>query len=215
MPRSKKPDAPKFEPVTIAGIRPGVYSLLKSEAESRAMLAEDNGRILLQRTTATLERLDVLQKYLGLSGKLGDVGNLLVLLTAVANKYVPGFPVAVGAVPKRGAKKVADRFKTVAEVQSVKLLQNLPTDAAAIDAVAATRRPAIQSRELSTKYYASLREIEASPQAAALLMLWQRTRQAAPATDDLHEFESLFWQCEHDCLGAVQPHNVTPLRLRN
>jgi hypothetical protein len=214
MPRSKKPDAPKFEPVTIAGYRPAVYSLLTPEAERTAMLAEDSGRIVLQRTTATLERLDVLQKYLGLSGKLGDVGNLLVLLTAVANKYVPGFPVAVGAVPKRGTKKVADRFKTVTEVQSVKILQNLQITAA-IDAVAATRRPVIQPRELSTKYYRSLSEIEASPQAAALLALWQQRRQAAPATDDLQEFESLFWQCEHGCLGAVRPHNVTPLRLRN
>src|SRR5260370_6917276 len=130
------------------------------------MLAEDSGRIVLQRTTATLERLDVLQKYLGLSGKLGDVGNLLVLLTAVANKYVTGFPVAVGAVPKRGAKKVADRFKTVTEVQSVRILQNLPTDAAAIDAVAATRRPAIQSRELSTNYYPTFRTIQETPQSA-------------------------------------------------
>jgi hypothetical protein len=214
MPRRKKPDAPKFEPVTIAGIRPGAYALGLSEADRHAMLAEDNGRILLQKMTATLERLGVLHNHLGLSGKLGDAGNLLVLLVSVANRYVPDFEIKVGDVPKRGAQKVADRFKTVTEIESVKILQKLPTIAAAIDAVAADRRPAIRPQELSTKYYSSLQEIRDNKTAVQLLDLWRRQRELAPAADPLQEFDILFWQCEHDCLGAVRPHNVTLLRKR-
>ena len=57
MGRTKKPDAPKFEPVTIAGLRPEIYALGMPEAERREMLREDNGRIILQQMTAALERL--------------------------------------------------------------------------------------------------------------------------------------------------------------
>jgi hypothetical protein len=216
MTKTQKPDAPKFEPVTIAGIRPEVYALGTPEAEWKAMLAEDNGRIVLHQYLATLQRLEVLQDHLGLSGKLGEPGDLLMLLISVANKYVRGFEVKVGAAPKRGTKKVGDRFKTVTEVESAKILQDLSTIAAAIDAVAADkdRRPSIRPQELSTKYYACLREIEANKTAQELLNLWRHARQTLPATTNLPEFESLFWACERDYLGATLPHNVTPLKAR-
>jgi hypothetical protein len=214
MSTAKKPDAPKFEPVVIPGYRREVYALGTPEAERKAMLAEDGGRMVLARTVTALERLTVLQKYLGLSGKLGEEGNMLVMLISVANKYVPGFEVKVGPVPKRGAKKVGDRFKTVTEIEGMKFQRDLPTIALAIEAVAADRRPAIRPPELSTKYYACLREIEANLVAALLLKIWRLSRDRAPRADSLQEFDSLFWECERDFLGAVRPHNVTPLRSR-
>jgi hypothetical protein len=214
MPRAKKPDAPKFKPVTIADIRPEVYALGLSEADRHAMFAEDNRRISVQKTIAIMERLEALQNHLGISGKLGDPGDLLMLLISVANKYVRGFEVEVGAPSKPGTKKVADRFKTVTEIESVKILQNLSTDTAAIDAVAADRRPAIRPQELAAKYYACRKEIEENKQAAALLHFWRQARERTPAADPLQEFNILFSQCEHDYLGAVRPHNVTPLKAR-
>jgi hypothetical protein len=210
MSKRKKPDTPKFESVFIAGRRPEVYSLATPEDERNKMLAEDSSRIALQQTTVALERLEVLQNHLGLSGQLGDYGNLLVMLIAVANKYVTGFEVKIGAQPKRGAKKVADRFKTVTEVESAKILQDLPTITAAINAVAAERRPSINAQDLNTKYYASLREIEACEPAAELLRYW---RERCNRPDLLQDpfLDSLFWAVESDRMGATVPHNVTPL----
>jgi hypothetical protein len=202
MPRSKKPDVPKFEPVFIAGRRPEIYSLAMPEDERNRMLAEDSSRIALHQMTVALERLKVLQNHLGLSGPLGDQGSLLVMLLKVANKYVRGFEVQVGAQPKRGRQKVGDRFKTVTEVESAKILQNLPTIAAAIDAVAAERRPAIRPQELSTKYYAYLREIEANKQAKALLFCWRQVCSNRPDLVQDPFFDSMFWTCERDQLPS-------------
>lgn len=105
MGRTKKPNAPKFEPVKIAGIRPGIAALGLSETEHISMLAEERGRIVTQRMVASLERLDVLQKHLGLSGKLGDGGHLLAMLISVCNKYVPGFDPQIAERSKPGPKK--------------------------------------------------------------------------------------------------------------
>jgi hypothetical protein len=214
MPRWKKPDAPKFEPVTIAGIRPAAYALGLSEAERSAMVAEDTGRIALQKTIATMARLEALQNHLGISGKFGPADNLLALLVSIANKYVEGFEIKVGDVPKRGVKKVADRFKTVTEIDSVKILQNLPSTAAAIDIVATNRRPAIRSQELSAKYYRCLDEIKANEQANELLLYWRQVCNNRPDLAQDSFFDSMFWTIERDQLGATLPHNVMPLKAR-
>jgi hypothetical protein len=213
MTRTKKPDAPKFEPVTIAGYRLEGTSLAMSEAESAKIREEDFKRIVAESMTADLTRLKVLQKYLGLEGELGDVAHLLMLLIAVANKYVPGFAVEGSKSLKSGPMKIADRFKTVTEVERLKFERGLSSISAAIDAVAAERRPAIRPPELSTKYYACRREIEANQQAAALLHYW-RLMQPRLDTEDLQFFDSLFWQCESNSLGATTPHNVEQLKPR-
>jgi hypothetical protein len=211
MVRTQKPDGPKFKPVEIADIRREIYSLAKPESEAMAMLAEDNGRIVLEKMTATMERLEVLRDHVGLSGSLGDPGDLLVMLIAVANKYVPGFEVKVGAQPKPGVKKVGDRFATVTEIEEMKFRLGLPTITLAIDTVAANRSPAIRPPELSTKYYSCLREIEANKDAAALLRLWRTYRERTPPTACVDGFKDIFWGCERDCLGATQPAPTTKL----
>jgi hypothetical protein len=160
MSRYKKPDAPKFEPASIAGYRQAVHSLATPENERKKMMDEDGSRIVLERTAATLDRLATLHGYLGLSGKVGE--NLLPLLIAIANKYVPGFEVHVGSPARPGRKKVADRFKTVTEIEGVKMLRGLASIKEAIEAVAAERRPSISPQDLNTKYYISLQEIEAN-----------------------------------------------------
>jgi hypothetical protein len=211
MPRTKKPDAPKFEPVFIADYRPEVRSLATPEAERAKMQSEDFSRIVAERALAELKRLEVLKQHLGFEGLLGD--NLLVLLTAVARKYVPGFAVEVGKTLKPGRKKIGDRFKTVTEVERRQFERNLPSISAAIESVAAERRPAIRPQELSTKYFACRREIEANPQSLFMLGLW---RQAMPTLQqgDLPDFEFMFWEIERTCFGATTPHNVERLRPR-
>jgi hypothetical protein len=101
----------------------------------------------------------------------------------------------------------------VTEVQRRKFEFGLLHDSDAIEAVAAERKPAIRPQELSTKYYACLREIEANDQAKALLWFWQHAMQRLPATD-LQDFDFLFWECEREFLGAAQPHNVQPMKAR-
>jgi hypothetical protein len=212
MPRSKKPDAPKFEPVFIADYRPEVRSLATPEAERAKMQSEEFTRIVVTSAKAELIRLMVLQKHLGLEEGLTS-GNLLVLLITVARKYVPGFAVEVGKTLKPGPKKIGDRFKTVTEVERRKFERDLPSISAAIESVAAERRPAIRPPELSTKYFAYLREIKANEQAAALLHYWRLMLPSLDA-EDLQFFDSLFWQCESNSLGATTPHNVERLRPR-
>jgi hypothetical protein len=214
MSRYKKPDAPKFEPVFIPGHRQAVHSLLTPEAERTKMLSEDSGRIILQQMSATLERLTVLQEHLGLSGKLGEQGNMLAMLISVANKYVPGFEVHFGAQPKPGRQKVADRFKTVTEIESVKVLRGLTSIKEAIEAVAAERRPSISAQDLNTKYYASLQEIEACEAATAWLRFWRETCVNRPDMAQDEFFDLMFWTVERDQMGATRPHNVTPMKAR-
>jgi hypothetical protein len=200
---AKKPDAPKFKPVVIAGIRPEINSLTMPEAEAMAMLKEDNQRIVLETWIATMERLKTLQNYLGLSGKL-DQTNLLLLLMLVADKYVEGFKVTVGESPKRGAKKIADRFKTVTEIEEMKFRHGLTTDIAAIETVAASHRPSIRPQELQAKYYRSIDDIKTSPPAFTLLKFWRKVRQETPRTVKLQGWEDLFWVYEKNCLGATK-----------
>jgi hypothetical protein len=212
MPRYKQPDAPKFEPVFIADCRPAIHSILTPESERAKIQSEDFTRIVGERTIASIKRLGVLQEYLGLSGGLGEA-KAFELLLAVAIKYVPGFGVEVGARPKTGPKKIADRFKTVTEVERRKFERDLPSISAAIESVAIESTKAIRPQELSTKYYAYLREIEANEQAHALLRFWRRVMPWQSATD-LQDFEVLFWECERSVLGADRPHNVRPLKSR-
>jgi hypothetical protein len=210
MSRYKKPDAPKFEPVFIAGRRRASYSLATPEAEAGKMRHEDTQRIILQKLSTSMQRLEALQDYLGIPGKLGDPGHLLALLLKVADKYVPDFEVQVGAATKPGTKKVGDRFKTVTDVETMKFNRRLTSIADAIAAVANERRPRMQATELTTKYYASLREIEANEQAKELLGFWRN--QCSMLHDPF--LESLFWECERDQMGATVPHNVTKLPLQ-
>jgi hypothetical protein len=212
MSRYKKPDAPKFVPVFIAGYRQAVHSLATPEDERKKMIEEDGSRIALEKTVATLDRLQALQNSLGLSGKFDE--NLLPLLIAVANKYVPGFEVHVGAQPKPGVKKVGDRFKTVTEIEGVKILRNLPSIKEAIEVVATERRPTISAQDLNTKYYTSRREIEACEPAAELLRYWLATCSNRPDLAQDAFFDNLFWTVEREHMNATVPHNVTPLKVR-
>jgi hypothetical protein len=212
MSRSKKPDAPKFAPVFIAGYRQAVHSLATPEDERKKMIDEDGSRIMLERATAAMQRLGVLHRYLGLPGKPGD--NCWALLIAVADKYVPGFEMHVGAQPKPGRKKVGDRFKTITEIESVRILQNLPSIKEAIEVVAAERRPPISAQDLNTKYYTSRREIEACEPAAELLRYWLATCSNRPDLAQDAFFDSLFWTVEREHMGATVPHNVTLLKTR-
>jgi hypothetical protein len=213
MSRSKKPDVPKFEPVLIAGYRQEVHSLATPEDERKKMMQEDGSRITMETMEATGDRLQVLHNHLGLAGKWGE--HILPLLLAVAEKYVDGFKVHVGAQPKRGAKKVADRFKTVTDVEIMKLKLGTTSNDDAIAAVASERHPRMQATELTTKYYQSRREIVACKPAAELLRFWLETCRTRPDLARDPFFDSLFWQCECEHLGATQAHNVTKLRLQN
>jgi hypothetical protein len=209
MPRSKKTDAPKFEPVTIAGLRPEIRSLLKSEAETKQMYAEDMSRIKSELGLAIVERLDALQKHLEV-----PEGNLFALTLAIANKYVPGFVVPIGAPVKTGPKKKAERFKIVTEVDRLAFDRDVKINKA-IEMLAAHRRPSITAAALSTKYYAYLGEIKANKSSMEVLMLWRGAMQRLGAMDDDREiFEELFWECESNYLGAAQPHNVRVMKPR-
>jgi hypothetical protein len=112
-----------------------------------------------------------------------------------------------------GPKKIGDRFKTVTEVDRRKFELGLEDVSAAIEAVAKERRPSIRAPELSTKYYACLKEIKANEQASALLNYWRDTMTRL-SNEDLQDFDFLFWECERECLGATQPHNVQPMKAR-
>jgi hypothetical protein len=214
MPRAKKPSVPKFDPVFIAGYRPKGRSLATPDAESAKIRKEDFERIVAETMTANLTRLKVLQKYLGLEGELGNWPHLLMLLIAVADKYVDGFAVEVGKSPKQpGPKKIGDRFKTVTEVERRRFELGLTDISAAIEAVAAERRPFIRAPELSTKYYSCLKEIKANEYANALLNFWRAVMTRLSAKD-LNKFDFIFWECERDYLGATVPHNVTPMKAR-
>jgi hypothetical protein len=213
MPRFKKPNAPKFEPVFIADYRLGARSIAIPEAERAKMCEEDTARIVAERMSAELNRLKVLQNHLGLSGGLRGA-DLLMLLIAVANKYVPDFEVHVGAQPKPGVKKVGDRFKTVTEIDGIKILRKLPSTKEAIEMVAAERRPSISAQDLNTKYYACLREIDECKPAAELLRYWRAMCSNRPDLAQDAIFDSWFWTVERDHMGATVPHNVTPLKAR-
>jgi hypothetical protein len=204
MSRKQKPEAPKFKPVAIAGMRPEICALAMAETEALEMLKQDNTRIMAEIFLATMDRLKVLQEHLGLSGELGEKDNLLLLLMTVAGKYVPGFEVTVGEKSKRGPKKAANRFKTVTEVEEMKFQRSLPTIVLAIEAIAADRRPTIRPPELQTKYYACSREIEANETTAALLRFWRKCREVTPLADKLQGFDDLFWTYERDYLGAIR-----------
>jgi hypothetical protein len=213
MPRAKKPSVPKFEPMFIADFRQAVRSLGISEAERTRIFNEDFTRITVQRATAYIERRAVLRQHLEaeLGVKLDDDSKLLV---AVANKYVEDFAVEVGRSHKRpGPKKIGDRFKTVTEVERRKFELGLEDISAAIEAVAKGRKPSIRAPELSTKYYACLKEIHANEQASELLNFW-RGAMTRLSNEDLQDFDFLFWECERECLGATQPHNVQPMKAR-
>jgi hypothetical protein len=211
MPKSKKPDAPKFEPVCIADCRPEVRSLATSDAESAKMFSEDVARIAAQSTLASIERLKVLQRHLGLSGELSEV-NLLALLIAIANKYVPGFKVAVGpATAKQGPQKSAERFKIVTMVEARAAAERLSVkDAIRNLAAKPVGGRRLSPDSLSTKYYGALREIEGHPQGAALLHLWRR----GLPNDLSADMDALFWSFENQHLKAVRPHNVHQFPLK-
>jgi hypothetical protein len=204
MPRAKKPDAPKFEPVTIAGYRPAGMSLATSDAESAKILDEDRQRIAAETLTAELTRLEVLQKHLGLEGELGNVAHLLMLLIAVANKYVDGFAVR-GKPLKSGPGKIAERFKIVTMVEARAAAEKIKPKAAIRElAEKKINGRWLSADSLTTKYFASLAEIKGHPTGAALLNYW---RKGLP--DDLSaEMGPLFWAFENEHLKAVNPHNV-------
>jgi hypothetical protein len=192
MPTAKKPDAPKFKKVEIPGFRREVYALATPEAERNTMLAEDGGRIALQLTTATIERLEVLREYLG-----APEGNLFLLLVAVADKYVPDFKVQVGEQKPKGRKKNADRFRIVTAVEA-KAAQSKISIAAAIRWVAPNTGQSYSPDSLSTKYYAAVKEIEGNPLTGAYLRLWRKLL-PYDAFDDLSD---TFSELEREELGA-------------
>jgi hypothetical protein len=212
MSRYKKPDAPKFEPVFIADYRLEARSLATPEDERVKIISEEGKRIAAQWTAATLERLMVLQKHLGLTGCMESSQGTLAMLIAVAEKYVPDFEVHVGAQSKPGRPKVADRFKTVTEIDAVKILKGLPFVSDAIEAVALERRPPMSVQDLNTKYYKCLGEIEACEPAAQLLRFWRETCVNRPNLAQDPFFDSQFWDVERNHMGATVPHNVTLLK---
>jgi hypothetical protein len=211
MPRTKKPDVPKFEPVFIADYRPEVHSLATSDAESQKIFSEDVTRIAAQSAMASIERLKVLQKYLGLSGELSEE-NLLALSIAIENKYVSGFKVSVGpATAKQGPQKNAERFKIVTMVEAHAAAENINVKAAIRDlATKKINGRSLAVDSLTTKYYGALKEIKDHPQGAALYYLWRR----GLPNDLSADMDALFWAFENQHLKAAKPHNVHQFPLK-
>jgi hypothetical protein len=198
MPRYKKPDAPKFPPVEIAGYRP--VSLAMSEEDRSKMVSEDFSRIVVETTSAALERLVILRDFLGV-----EKGDFSTLALAIARRYVPDFEVK--PKPRTGRLKHAERFKIVTSVEATaaKLGCNISISTAIKKASEEKISGRMLSAEsLSTKYYQFLKEIEARPTGAMLLRIW---RMSLPE-DNSEMMDPLFWQFESDELGAVRLNNV-------
>ena len=206
MPRSKKPDVPKFAPVIIEGLRPEIRSLANSPEDASAMYAEDMARIKSELGAALASRLEVLRKHLGV-----PEGNLFLLLIAIADKYVRDFEVQVGTVAKPGPRKKAERFKIVTAIEARAAAEQISIK----EAIRSVALKPIESRQLSvdsltTKYYGSLKEIEAHGAGRALLKFW---RDQLPI-DHSADMDVLFWPFERQYLNATKPHNVRQFPLK-
>ncbi|KJC37722.1 hypothetical protein [Bradyrhizobium sp. LTSP857] len=200
MSKTKRPPAPKFEPVEIEGWSAAGRSLALSDAETASIRSQDLTRIVAQQATAGIERLDVLREYLGV-----PKGNFPALALAIAERYVPGFSVNVGSGTKPGRRKKPERFNIVTMIEGLAAAEQI-NEAEAIRTAASRKIGGrmLSPESLSTKYYAAVAEIEAHPAGAALLRLW---RSNLPL-DLSAEMAELFLQFETETLGAVVPNNV-------
>ena len=208
MSQTKRPEAPKFKPVHIPGLRPEIRSLATTPDDMARMYVEDKRRIGAELFIAYNERLEELRRFLNVP-QLGHApADLLILLTRVAERYAPGFEIVLQEKSsKPGPRKKAERFSivTMVEARAAARKQNIKQ---AIEELAAAKINGrlLSPESLTSKYYASLKEIEARPSGTALLAVWRQD----PTEHMASIMAPIFWQFESEQLGASKPTTFSP-----